>query len=58
MKKRRKNRAGLTQLLGTAGRERTETEYRTLFQASGLQLTRITVTNSPMSIIEGHRPQA
>jgi hypothetical protein len=49
-------RMDLTQLLGTTGRERTETEYRTLFQASGLELARITPTDSPISIIEGHRP--
>ena len=37
----------------SAGRERTEAEYRQLFQAAGFRLTQIIPTASPMSIIEG-----
>ncbi len=35
------------------GRERTEEEYRRLFSAAGLQLTRLIPTDSEVSIIEG-----
>lgn len=35
------------------GRERTEAEFRDLFQASGFQLTRIIPTNTAVSVIEG-----
>lgn len=45
----------LNMLVMTGGRERTEDEYRTLFEASGFRLTRIIPTESPMSIIEGER---
>lgn len=37
----------------SAGRERTEAEFRQLFQAAGFQLTQIIPTASPMSVIEG-----
>ena len=37
----------------SAGRERTEAEYRQLFQAAGFRLTQIIPTASPMSVIEG-----
>ncbi|MBA2702839.1 MAG: methyltransferase [Blastocatellia bacterium] len=45
----------LNMLVMTGGRERTEDEYRKLFEASGFRLTRIIPTESPMSIIEGER---
>lgn len=45
----------LNMLVMTGGRERTEDEYRTLFEAAGFRLTRIIPTESPMSIIEGER---
>lgn len=35
------------------GKERTEAEFRALFQAAGFQLNRIVATNSPVSVIEG-----
>ncbi len=37
------------------GRLRTETEFRALFAAAGLRLTRVIPTPSPNSIIEGER---
>jgi ubiquinone/menaquinone biosynthesis C-methylase UbiE len=43
----------LNMLVMTGGRERTETEYRTLLEASGFRLTRIIPTESPVSIVEG-----
>jgi O-methyltransferase domain/Dimerisation domain len=43
----------LEMLLMPGGRERTEAEYRTLFEAAGFKLTRITPTQSPLSVIEG-----
>jgi hypothetical protein len=45
----------LTMLVITGGRERTEAEYRVLFEAAGFQLTQITPTASEMSVIEGVR---
>jgi hypothetical protein len=35
------------------GRERTQSEYATLFRAAGLQLTSVTQTRSPFQIVEG-----
>jgi O-methyltransferase/methyltransferase family protein len=35
------------------GRERTETEYRELFTAAGLELTAVIPTRSPISVMEG-----
>jgi hypothetical protein len=35
------------------GRERTEAEYRALFEKAGFKLTRIVPTQEEMSIIEG-----
>jgi len=35
------------------GQERTEAEYRALFEAAGFRLTRIVPTRSPLSVIEG-----
>ena len=46
----------LTMLVITAGgRERTEAEYRALFEKAGFQLTRIVPTQDEISIIEGIR---
>jgi hypothetical protein len=39
----------------TGGRERTEEEFRALYEASGFRLTRVVATESPFSIIEGIR---
>jgi hypothetical protein len=43
----------LLMMVMVGGRERTEEEFRELFAASGFKLTRITQTQSPVSIIEG-----
>jgi hypothetical protein len=40
-------------LVALGGKERTEEEYSTLFDASGFRLNRIIPTASPMCIIEG-----
>jgi ubiquinone/menaquinone biosynthesis C-methylase UbiE len=40
-------------MMFSGGRERTEAEYRELFQAAGFELTQITPTSSPTSVIEG-----
>ncbi|MBI5686949.1 MAG: methyltransferase [Verrucomicrobia bacterium] len=45
----------LTMLVVTGGRERTEGEYRALYEAAGFRLTRIIPTASEMSVIEGVR---
>jgi hypothetical protein len=45
----------LNMLVVTGGRERTEEEYRKLYEASGFQLTRVVRTESPFSVIEGVR---
>jgi len=37
------------------GRERTEREYRALFETAGLSLTRVIATDLPLSLIEGTR---
>lgn len=42
----------LNMLVMTGGRERTETEYRTLLETAGLKLTRIIPTQTEMSIVE------
>jgi SAM-dependent methyltransferase len=44
----------LNMLVMTGGRERTEAEYRNLFRAAGLELTRVVPTPSPSSVIEGY----
>jgi hypothetical protein len=41
------------QMLLIGGRERTETEYESLFHAAGLRLTRIIPTEAPIHVIEG-----
>jgi hypothetical protein len=43
----------LEMLVGPGGLERTEAEYRALFQAGGFKLTRVLRTRSAASIIEG-----
>jgi hypothetical protein len=43
----------INMLVVAGGQERTEDEYRALFQAAGFDLTRIIATNSPLSLIEG-----
>lgn len=40
-------------VLTHGGRERTASEYRALFQASGFELARVIPTPSPMSLLEG-----
>jgi hypothetical protein len=40
-------------LVMTGGRERTEEEFRQLYEASGFRLTRVVPTESPFSVIEG-----
>jgi len=43
----------LVMLLIPGGKERTESEYRTLFNEAGFDLTRIVPTNTELSIVEG-----
>jgi hypothetical protein len=43
----------LTMLIGPGGKERTEQEFRQLYEASGFRLTRIIPTASDVSVIEG-----
>lgn len=43
----------LNMLVMTGGRERTEQEFRALYDAAGFQLLRIVATDSPFSVIEG-----
>lgn len=43
----------LNMLVMTGGRERTEEEFRELYDASGFRLTRIVPTESPFSVIDG-----
>jgi hypothetical protein len=40
-------------MMFSGGRERTEAEYRKLYQMAGFRLTRIIPTASPTSVIEG-----
>ena len=42
-------------VLYSGGRERTEVEYRALFEASGFELIKIVPTQSNVSVIEGIR---
>jgi len=42
----------LEMLLMPGGRERTEQEFRDLFQRAGFTLTRIVSTTSPLSVVE------
>lgn len=43
----------LNMLVMTGGRERTESEFRALYEAAGFKLSRIVPTESPFSVIEG-----
>jgi hypothetical protein len=43
----------LNMLVLTKGRERTEEQYRSLFEAAGFTLSRVVATGSELSIIEG-----
>lgn len=43
----------LEMLLGVAARERTEAEYRRLYEQAGFQLTQVVPTASPFSLVEG-----
>jgi hypothetical protein len=43
----------INMLVVLGGRERTEREYRRLFEMAGFELTRIVATSSPLSLIEG-----
>ena len=45
----------LNMLVMTGGRERTEEEFRELYEASGFRLTQVVPTESPFSVIEGVR---
>jgi hypothetical protein len=45
----------LHMMVMTGGRERTEAEYRALFEAAGFALTRVVPTASGVSVIEGVR---
>ena len=43
----------LNMLVMTGGRERTEEEFRQLYESAGFRLTRVVPTESPFSVIEG-----
>jgi hypothetical protein len=43
----------LEMMVLVGGKERTEAEFRALYEAAGFRLTRITPTESPLSLIEG-----
>jgi len=45
----------LNMLVMTGGRERTEAEFRDLYERAGFRLTRVVPTESPFSVIEGVR---
>jgi len=45
----------LHMLLIPGGKERTESEYRTLFERAGFELTRIVPTGTEVSIVEGKK---
>ena len=46
-------RPDLIMLTALTGRERTEAEFRELFTAAGLELTRVIPTPSSLAIVEG-----
>jgi SAM-dependent methyltransferase len=48
-------RGDVNMLVHTGGRNRTEAEYRALFEAAGFQLTRIIPTQGAVKILEGIR---
>jgi predicted O-methyltransferase YrrM len=43
----------LNMLVSTGGRERSEAEYRRLFEAAGFELSKIIPTGTPWSVLEG-----
>jgi len=43
----------LNMMVSTGGRERSEAEYRRLFDAAGFELSRIIPTGTPWSVVEG-----
>ncbi len=45
----------LVMLLIPGGKERTEAEYRTLFERAGFELTRIVPTGTEVSVVEGRK---
>ena len=45
--------ADITMMVMVGGRERTENEFRELFERAGLRLTRIIPTQSPINVLEG-----
>ena len=45
----------LEMLMWVSGRERTEAEFRALFDSAGFELTRIVPTRSPMVVVEGRK---
>ena len=45
----------LQMLLIPGGKERTENEYRTLFERAGFELARIVPTGTEVSIVEGKK---
>jgi hypothetical protein len=45
----------LNMLVMSRGRERTASEFRSLFQAAGLEVVRIVSSLSPLKIIEGRK---
>jgi hypothetical protein len=45
----------LNMMVMNGGRERTEPDFRSLFEAAGLRLKRIICTRSPMSLIDATR---
>jgi hypothetical protein len=40
-------------VITSGGRERTEDDFRKLYQAAGFELTRVMPTQSPVSVVEG-----
>jgi hypothetical protein len=42
-------------VLTTGGRERTEGDFRQLYEAAGFELTRVVPTQSPVSVVEGRK---
>ena len=45
----------LNMLVMNGGRERTKAEFRELFDAAGLRMTRVMPTLSPLSVVEAVR---
>ncbi len=45
----------INMLVMTGGRERTEAEYRSIFEAAGFRLTRVTATPLEIAVLEGSR---